>query len=173
MQKIKVEDAEEHLAYFAAAAQIAQRATCLRAQCGSIIVKDGEIIGRGYNSPPLDNESNRTCLNVYPEDQIKPRYDKTCCIHAEWRAILDACKRHPNKIAGSTLYFMRPGYQGVFTDAGEPYCTTCSRLAMEAGISYFALWNENLVCLYECAEYDRLSYKFFKPKITVNSVKTK
>jgi hypothetical protein len=50
---------------------------------------------------------------------------------------------------------------GDFTDAGEPYCTTCSRLTLEAGIGQFALWNDNGADLYNAAEYNKKSYAFF------------
>lgn len=131
----------DHREYFQKAAEEAANATCYRAKCGSVIVsKDGDIIGRGHNSPPLDDESQRTCNNDYDLSRIA-KYDKTCCVHAEWNAILDACKANPDKIAGSTLYFMRIDDKGDFTEAGDPYCTVCSRLALQSGVSNFALWN--------------------------------
>lgn len=168
MKKLDLGAAGEHLEYFRVAADVAKKGTCLRAHCGSVIVKDGEIIGEGYNSPPLGLESNRTCLNQY-KGVLRPRYDKTCCIHAEWRAVTDACKRNPDKLEGSVLYFMRPAEDGNFTPAGEPYCTTCSRLVLDAGVGTFALWNEDGVYLYDTDEYDRLSYEFFEP---VNELKS-
>src|SRR3989344_7142318 len=84
------------------AAEMAKKALCLRAKCGTVIVKDNEIIGKGYNAPPLDKEENRTCDKEYGVG--KPKYDRTCCIHAEWRAILDASKTNPDKLIGSKLY---------------------------------------------------------------------
>jgi deoxycytidylate deaminase len=142
---------------------MAKLATCKRARCGSVIVKDGQIIGRGFNSPPLGVEANRTCDKVWDYDK-KPKYDLTCCIHAEWRAILDACKNFGTEITGSRLYFMRIDDAGNFTDAGEPFCTVCSRLTMESGIAGFALWNANGADLYKADEYDQLSYAFYNPK---------
>jgi len=38
------------------AAQIALGSTYKRSRCGSIIVKDDEIIGSGFNSPPQNKE---------------------------------------------------------------------------------------------------------------------
>ena len=55
------------------------------------------------------------------------------------------------------LYFMRVDDEGSFTDAGEPYCTTCSRFTLESGISQFALWNEGAAAIYHTAEYNRES----------------
>lgn len=146
--------------YFEMAAKVAQQAKCHRAKCGTVIVKDGKVIGSGYNGPALDDESRRTC-NAEWDISIKPKYDKTCCIHAEWRAILDACKRAGTDVEDSTLYFVRMDEHGSFTDAGEPFCTVCSRLTMEAGIAEFALWNNNGADVYPAAEYDAQSYAFY------------
>ncbi len=156
----------DHRVYFQAAADVAKQATCHRAKCGSVIVKDGEIIGSGYNSPPRDDESQRMCDEVWDYD-AKPKYDKTCCVHAEWRAVLNACKTNVDKIDGSTLYFMRIDDNGEFTGAGVPYCTTCSRLTMESGVAFFALWNGGKMDLYETGDYNQKSYEFYAPKTEI------
>ena len=163
MRRVEASAAEAIRPYFAAAAEAAKRAKCRRALCGTVIVKDGQIIGSGYNGPAFDDEANRTCDNLY-DLSLKPKYDKTCCTHAEWRAILDACKSNPDKITGSTLYFMRVDGAGEFTDAGDPYCTTCSRLALESGISEFGLWNQDGADMYDTAEYNQKSYEYFVKK---------
>ena len=162
METIKGTQLEEIRPFFESAAEEARHAKCHRARCGTVIVKEGKVIGKGYNGPPLDDEANRTCDNSY-DLSIKPKYDKTCCIHAEWRAILDACKHNADKIDGSVLYFMRVDDSGEFTDAGFPYCTTCSRLALESGVDSFVLWNAGEAHSYSTAEYDRVSYRFFAP----------
>lgn len=149
--------------FFRRAGEVAGDATCRRAKCGTVIVKDGEVIGSGYNGPPLHDESRRTCGKTWDYDK-KPKYDLTCCVHAEWRAVIDACKRDGEKVNGSTLYFMRVDDNGSFTDAGQPYCTTCSRLTMESGVSEFALWNDEGADIYELPEYDMLSYEFHRPR---------
>ena len=139
-------------------AQIAKKALCLQAKCGTIIVNDGETIGTGYNAPPLDKEENRTCLQEF--SQGKPKYDKTCCMHAEWRAIMDALKRNSEKLKGSKLYFTRVDEQGNIKKSGKPYCTVCSRLALDSGISEFLLWHEEGICAYPTDEYNKLSYQY-------------
>ncbi len=151
--------------FFQAAAEVAKKATCYKAKCGVVIVNDGEIIGRGYNSPPNDDEENRMCKREYDYSK-KPKYDKTCCVHAEWRAIADALKNNTDKVKDSTLYFMRIDEQDNFTDAGEPFCTECSRLALDSGIKYFALWNKSGAKTYKTKEYNQLSYDFYTPERT-------
>lgn len=154
-------DGEGVRRYFEAAGDVAQRATCHRAKCGSVIVSDGEIIGRGYNAPPLEDESQRMCDRRFDATK-KQSYDTTCCVHAEWNAVLDACKTNADKIGGSVLYFMRVDDDGNFTDAGEPFCTVCSRLAMQSGVAEFVLWNDGRADIYEIDEYNAKSYEYYK-----------
>lgn len=161
MKRINGADLTLIKSFFQLAADAASDASCHRARCGSVIVKDGEVIGVGYNSPPLNDENRRTCDDKWDYNK-KPKYDLTCCIHAEWRAVIDASKKNADKIDGSILYFMRIDNDGNFTNAGQPYCTTCSRITMEGGVSQFALWNDDGADIYDLAEYDSLSYAFHK-----------
>ena len=122
-----------HKQYFTLAGTIATEATCHQAHCGSVIVaKDKTVIGRGYNAPPFGDESQRRCAATY----------------------------HPDKIVGSTLYFMRVDSDGEFTQAGQPYCTVCSRLALQSGIKTFGLWN-NGPQMIDTKQYNLLSYDYF------------
>lgn len=161
MKRVEGLELESIRPFFEAAAAVARKATCRNGHCGSVVIQAGEIIGEGYNGPAFDDDANRTCDNVY-DLAAKPKFDKTCCTHAEWRAILDACKRNAERIDGSVLYFMRVDNTGGFTDAGDPYCTTCSRLTLESGISGFALWNQDGADIYDAAEYNKKSYAYFE-----------
>jgi deoxycytidylate deaminase len=161
MQRLEGIHLANHVPFFKAAAKVAISSQCTRARCGSVIVKNGEIIGSGFNAPPGGDTTQCMCsttLNL----TIRPKYDKTCCVHAEWQAILNVCKAHGNDIEGSTLYFMRIDEKGIFTDAGKPFCTVCSRLALESGISLFALWNTNGADIYPTNEYNQLSYAYYQ-----------
>lgn len=151
--------------WFLAAGEIAKQALCKRANCGAVIVKDDEIIGSGYSAPPLDDVKNSKCHFEYPGELKKPKSDRTCCMHAEWRAIFDTLKKNPDKIVGSTLYFCRVDDNGSMLKSGEPYCTVCSRLALDSGIAFFALWQEGGIRVYDTREYNDLSYQFHNPKI--------
>lgn len=149
----------ETVAFMEKAGLEARKALCLKARCGAIIEKDGDILGTGYNAPPLDNESNRMCLEKY-DFTGKPRYDHTCCIHAEWRAILNALENYPEKVKGSRLFFVRVDTHGMIKTSGKPYCTVCSRLALDVGISEFYLWHEDGITSYQTDEYNKLSYEY-------------
>ncbi|MDQ5883207.1 MAG: dCMP deaminase [Patescibacteria group bacterium] len=159
MKYLQNTEGVEAISWMQEAAKVAEKALCLRAKCGTVIVKDGEIIGRGYNAPPLDYDKNRKCLDEY-DFSGKPKYDHTCCMHAEWRAILDAVKENGEKLKGSKLYFTRVDENGDILKSGEPFCTVCSRFALDVGIAEFLLWHEAGVCSYDTEEYNNLSYNY-------------
>lgn len=118
------------------AADEARRAECGRARCGAIIVsREGEVIGRGSNGPPGGVYSQQRCERKQ-ELSMTFKSDRTCCVHAEWRAILEAVRTHPMKVAGATLYFTRVNEVGEMEYSGEPYCTICSKLALEVGLGF-------------------------------------
>ena len=141
------------------AVKIAKQSTCERAKCGSIIVKDNEIIGQGYNSPPNNSENQRKCKNN-KDLYHKKVTDKTCCIHAEQRAIFDALKRNPERIKDSKLYFIRLDKENNKTPAGNAYCTICSKIALDVGISEFILMHKDGIKTYNTEEYNLLSYNY-------------
>jgi deoxycytidylate deaminase len=149
-----------HEQYFQMAAEEARKATCLRGKCGAVIVLNNEVIGSGFNAPPKNDEKSRKCA-LELVNSCKPKSDRTCCVHAEWRAIIEAL-RTGKDLAGSTLYFVRVDDAGNIKKSGEPYCTVCSRLALDCGISFFGLWHESGIRLYDTKEYNDLSYAFHK-----------
>src|SRR3989344_4114295 len=158
MDYLKDQKEKDAIKWMNQAAKMAEKALCFKAKCGTVIVKDGEVIGEGHNAPPLDREENRTCDKEFGFG--KPKYDRTCCMHAEWRAIMEALKTNPEKIMGSKLYFTRVDNGGKLKKSGKPYCTVCSRMALDAGIDKFILWHEKGICEYDTEEYNRLSYGY-------------
>ena len=159
MRYLSGEEEKKALKYIAKAADVALSATCERSRCGSIIVKDNEIIGSGFNSPPQNKEEQRRCS--YSKDSYHKKVtDKTCCVHAEQRAIMDALRTNPNKIIGSRLYFIRLDNDGTPSRAGKPYCTICSKMALDVGIEEFVLWHDKGVCVYKTDEYNALSFQY-------------
>ncbi len=144
--------------YFEEAVVVARQATCEDARCGAVIVKDEAIIGRGFNSPPIGTSVHRCQL---PKSSYHLRVtDKTCCIHAEVRAILDALCQHPEKLPGSTLFFIRVDEQGQRKFSGAPYCTLCSKLVLDAGIQSFVLFQKEGIVSYPADEYNELSFGY-------------
>lgn len=131
------------------AAVEARKSLCLARRCGVVIVKDGVVIGAGHNGPPKDDLSIRHCDSSMPDS----------CVHAEWRAIMDGLRQHPEAIVGSTLYFTAVDAEGKILKSGKPYCTVCSRLALDVGIAEFVLWHQEGITAYRTDEYNRISYE--------------
>lgn len=148
---------EEGLPYLEQCAQVALSSPCFRSRCGSVIVNHGRIIGSGYNSPPKDIHIDHCIKDALP-DNFKS--DKTCCIHAEQRAIMDALIHNSDDITGSRLYFIRLDEAGNKQHAGDPYCTICSKMALDAGIAEFVLWRPEGICVYDTHEYNLLSFQY-------------
>lgn len=159
MRYLSGEEEKEAIEFIEHATEIAKKATCLRHKCGSVIVKDNNIIGRGFNSPPNNLETQRRC-SANKDEIHKKITDKTCCVHAEQRAIMDAMKNNSNKLNGSTLYFMRIDEKGKMTKAGKPYCTICSKMALDCGVKEFVLWHDEGICVYDTEEYNKISYEY-------------
>lgn len=149
----------EAMKYLGLAAKVAQKATCLRAKCGTIIIKNSKIIGKGFNSPPGNLESQRRCLRKH---ELHPTFksDKTCCVHAEQRAIMNALIKNPKELKGSRLYFMRLTERNEIEFSVKPYCTICSKMTLDAGISEIVLWHKESICLYNSEEYNDLSFAY-------------
>lgn len=161
MKTLSGQEEKDAQQFMFAAGKAAEKATCHKARCGTVIVKDGIVLAEGWNSPPLEDETQRTCNEAFGHAD-KELFDTTCCVHAEWRAILNALRDHGNSVKGAQLYFARIDEDGTIKKSGKPYCTVCSRLAMESGIAQFALWHEQGITLYDTDEYNRLSYDYFK-----------
>ena len=80
---------EDAMRWMSVSADMARQAMCRDARCGSVIVKDNVLIGSAYNAPAGGLESQRRCHIPKTAYHIRVT-DKTCCVHAEQRAIMDA-----------------------------------------------------------------------------------
>jgi len=165
MRKLEGEEERKAMYYIDLAERVAVNSTCLRAKCGCVIVKSGEIIGQGFNSPPAEREDQRKCLvEKYSLDERVA--DKTCCIHAEQRAIINALRKNPNKLNNSKLYFARLSLDNERVFSGKPYCTHCSKLALDLKISEFILFHEEGIFSYDTGEYNLISFDY-KDDLTI------
>jgi deoxycytidylate deaminase len=146
--------------WFAAAAVEAHKSLCLRSACGAVLIsRAGAVLGTGYNAPPGDDLTRRVCGTLQPSVR-KPKCDRTCCVHAEWRALSDALVRHPAEVKGSTMVFCRVQPSGVIQHSGRPYCTVCSRLTLDAGVGAWALWHPEGMRVYSAEDYHWLSERY-------------
>jgi len=145
----------------------ALQSTCLRARCGTVILRPGygtvqeRIIGAGYNSP-AGKEPER-CSRKH---EIDPSFksDRTCCVHAEQRAIMDALRTNPDYLSKSILYFGRVDDQGNLKTSGKPYCTICSKMALDVGIGSWVLSHDTGFREYPSQFYNDLSFQYKRDK---------
>lgn len=163
---------DSHEFFLRQAARVATQSLCLNSKCGCVIVEYGTIIARGYNAPPRDDIKHRRCGQTVPS-VAKPKSDRTCCLHAEWRALLELECCDPS-LSAATLYFVRVDDSGKILKSGRPYCTTCSRLALDAGIKSWVLWHHEGIREYDAEEYNDLSHKYDMflevPQLTIKEV---
>jgi deoxycytidylate deaminase len=152
---------EDAMKWLDRCAEAAKKSNCERARCGSVIVKEGELLSEGFNSPPRNDAALRTCLNEY-EIPAGFRHDRTCCIHAEQRAIQNALKEGRDPKGGS-IYFAAIDEKGDKIMATDMKCTICSRAVLDAGIKEFIFYSAEGIRVYDPAEVDRLSYEFRTP----------
>ena len=162
MKILSETESQNAMKFIMEAAKVAEESLCLRANCGAVIVKDGNVIGRGFNSPPQNNPKFRTCAQEY-DIPVGFRHDRTCCIHAEQRAIVDAIKKG-NDTQGATIYFTNIDHSKKPIKSYRLCCTICSRAVLDAGISEFVLqWEDDTVRSWPTDEFNSLSYEYKTP----------
>lgn len=138
--------------------EIAKKATCKRSKCGSVIVTQfGTIIGEGYNSMPCNEVQECFKENLAPSFKS----DRTCCVHAEQRAIMNALGNNYRKLKeNTTLFFIRLDENNNPKHSGEPYCSICSKMALDVGIKNFVLWHVQGWTSYTTEEYNKLTFQY-------------
>jgi len=120
--------------YFLKLAMLAsERATCPRLHCGSVLVKNKEVIATGYNgSIPGDEHCEDVGCMVVDNHCVRT-------VHAEMNALIQAAKRgHP--VEGATAYV-----------TNMP-CTTCAKALITAGVKRVVVFSDF---------HDTLATKFF------------
>ena len=110
--------------YLGIAQAVSARAECTRRQIGAVIVKDGSIIGTGYNGAPPGEPSclDSACPRASGKDVVAGvGYAASGCvvIHAEANAIMRAGRE---RCLGATLYVT------------DTCCEMCAPLVRAAGI---------------------------------------
>ena len=110
--------------------------TCPRIErkIGALIVKNGEILGYGYNDVPADVIKNCTlrgkCMRKELNIESGTRLEHCYNVCAEQSAILSAYKNGHEDLTGATLY-----------TSCYP-CSLCARWIIKAGISRVVYRND-------------------------------
>lgn len=119
--------------YLDIAAAVAARSTCIRRQCGAIIVKNDAIVSTGYNGAARGFPNCCDLGECYREAHDIPhgeQYEKCRAIHAEANAIIQASHE---EMYGAVLFLA--GFEnGERMKKPEP-CAMCSRMIANSGIA--------------------------------------
>ena len=73
---------------------------------------------------------------------------------------MDALQYRPNQLAGAHLYFIRLDDNDKPKPFGQPYCTICSKMALDVGLATFSLWEGNSWQAWATDEYNDLSFAY-------------
>lgn len=146
MRYLKGQEILEADIYFKECEQEASKSRCQKSQRGVIIVRNGDILGRACNNPPLE-------LLCKPEEchGICNQY----CIHAEDRAIHEANAQGLD-LRGSRLYHLKIK-EGTVRPSMDPSCPNCSKWILESGIAEVVLKREIGYSLYDAEEFHERS----------------
>ena len=152
MRYLEEEEIIEAWKYMREAVKEARKSTCKSSQRGVVIVKDGKIVGRGYNKVTIGEKCN-PCLRENIEGM---KMVELChAIHAEQMAILNTDRKDRED---STMYHVRVK-NGKITTSNEPVCTVCSRMIKESGIKEFVLYTEKGFVSYSAEEFNEKSFE--------------
>ncbi|MDO8472138.1 MAG: hypothetical protein Q7S64_03275 [bacterium] len=134
---------------------------CYHSLCGAVVVsRAGEVIGSGFNSPPQGLESQRRCHLTDADFSERFHSDRTCCVHAEQRAIMDALRHNAHLLPNARLYFGRCDQVGQLQLSHDPRCTICSKLILDVGIREVVLSREAGITVYLAVEFNDLSFAY-------------
>ncbi|NQU78922.1 hypothetical protein HQ545_04090 [Candidatus Woesearchaeota archaeon] len=160
MNVLEGSDLSDAMVYIHLAAEVAQNAVCLKSQRGCVLVKDGEVIGEGYNAP-ADSHKCVSCLRQQKKGVEFGIFNTEPCysVHAEQRAIINALRKGHSDLEGSVMYHVKLKNGGIHR-AGTPSCTICSKLVLESGISWFVNFEEKGAVKYSAKEFNDLSMEY-------------
>jgi dCMP deaminase len=146
---------EETEYYMGLALKEAKKSTCKKSKRGAVIVKNGKVIGKGYNKTTIKKFCN-PCIRMKIHDNS--RAELCPAIHAEQMAILDALKKKKN-LKGARMYHIKVK-NGKVIICDDLSCTVCSRLQKDVGVE-FVLLQDKGYALFKPEEYNKLSFDYF------------
>lgn len=122
---------------------VASRSTCLRAQCGAVIVKNGVIISTGYNGS-VRGQENCCDRGTCPREKSEPNTDKYLCVacHAEINAIVNIARNGGGGIVDSTLFVHFTRLDDKLNSYNKP-CEDCMKAIINSGIKFIINYTED------------------------------
>ena len=143
MRYIKDSEAQGLKAYFDKCLELARNSDCKEAQYGAIIVKDGKVIGEGYNHVPDELREKYDCDRCPRRNaDLHKGIGLELCIstHAEEAAVQDMMikrqyKKEESENAQMVIGKMKNGNSDILQPKIKLYCTKCAgKIAKETMI---------------------------------------
>lgn len=121
--------------FFKLAEDVAKRSTCLRAQVGSVAVRDNRIIATGYNGSPSGRVECLTLDYCYRDREGIPSGTKLEACHA--------CGAHSesNVIAMAARYGIPVDGAEIYLCGHDVICAWCQSILLNSGIAKVHLKN--------------------------------
>jgi dCMP deaminase len=135
--------------YLNIAEAVSKRSTCIRAQCGAIIVNKDGIISTGYNGNP---RSVFNCCDVgtCPRASFNPSEGTHLCnsVHGEMNCLMNLCRHGGASTVGATMFVWFKRLDTSINTYNKP-CNSCCKHLINAGIKYIVLYTEDQdkICL--------------------------
>lgn len=112
-----------HARFINVAKLVSTWSTCIRRQCGAVIVRDKHIISTGYNGAPegvLECSKGRGCLRQQLNIPSGQNAELCMAVHAEQNALVQAA-RFGVDVEGASIYIF----------GGSP-CLICAKMMVNA-----------------------------------------
>ena len=168
--------------YMNIAREVSFRTSCFRAQHGSIIVKNDQIISTGYTGAPRNTRDcfeRDNCLRRELDIPSGQRYELCRSVHSEQNAIINAARAGVSTI-GSRMYIysVKLDEDGKVIPINAFPCFICKKEIVNAGISEVACHQINgSIKVYKTADWvkDWQKKDLFEDMVQygVKTVKTK
>jgi len=153
MRYLEGSELEEAVKWMEVAVRTAENSPCRTDKRGVIIVKDGKLIGKGFNAPPIPFK----CEPNYCGDSCR-----VPAVHGEMNAIFDAANNSYD-VKGARMYHAKVE-KGILQDSRKPRCADCSKHVLQAGIAEFVLKHEEGFTVYDAEEFHRISLENYRKR---------
>lgn len=114
---IRKKDRADRGVFMKMAEDVAGLSNCIRRSVGAVIVRQGQVVSKGWNGLPESSGNCRDagCPRCITGGDTGSGYENCICIHAEQHAIADAARRGVST-ENSTMYVnLRPCLQCLAT----------------------------------------------------------
>jgi dCMP deaminase len=136
MQKRKRITKDEY--YMNIAREASLRSSCFRAQHGSVIIKDDQIISTGYTGAPRNTKDcfeRNNCLRRELNIPSGQRYELCRSVHSEQNAIINSARAGVSLLGAKMyLYSVKLDEKGKAISINAYPCFICKKEIVNAGI---------------------------------------